>query len=75
MKEKLIIDFDGGYGYSTGFLEETFGGMIRKGYALSELLNHMNFISNEEPEIIMQVITYMKEEEQRQMKLKTMRQK
>lgn len=30
--ENLVIDFDGGYGYSSGFLEESFGGFIRKGY-------------------------------------------
>lgn len=28
--EKLIIDLDGGYGYATTFLEEAFGGLIRK---------------------------------------------
>lgn len=62
---KLIIDLDGGYGYSTGFLEETFGGLIRKGYHCNDLLEHMVFIYNEEPDIIEEIITYMKEEEER----------
>lgn len=28
--EKLIINLDGGYGYGSSFLEEAFGGLIRK---------------------------------------------
>ncbi len=63
--QKLVIDFDGGYGYSTGFLEEAFGGMIRKGYNCKELLEHMVFIYTEEPDRIAEIITYMEEEQER----------
>jgi len=29
-KEELIVDLDGGYGYGSSFLEESFGGLVRK---------------------------------------------
>lgn len=29
-KENLVIDLDGGYGYGSSFLEEAFGGLVRK---------------------------------------------
>lgn len=28
--KKLTVDLDGGYGYGSSFLEETFGGLVRK---------------------------------------------
>lgn len=28
--EELIVDLDGGYGYGSSFLEESFGGLVRK---------------------------------------------
>lgn len=28
--EKLIINLDGGYGYGSSFIEEVFGGLVRK---------------------------------------------
>lgn len=28
--ERLIVNLDGGYGYGSSFLEETFGGLVRK---------------------------------------------
>ena len=30
--EELIVDLDGGYGYGSSFLEESFGGLVRKLY-------------------------------------------
>jgi len=68
-EEKLIIDLDGGYGYSTGFLEETFGGLIRKGYSIEDL-NLISFVSDEEPELIDTILTYIKEENDRTNKRK-----
>lgn len=57
--QKLTIDFDGGYGYPTSFLEEAFGGLARI-YAPSEVLNVLEFISNDEPALIDEVISYIK---------------
>ena len=28
--EELIVNLDGGYGYGSSFLEESFGGLVRK---------------------------------------------
>ena len=60
-KEKLIIDFDGGYGYGTSFLEESFGGLVRKGFDKEEIIKNIDFISEEEPELIEKVKKYIKE--------------
>ena len=61
---KLIIDFDGGYGYPITFLEEAFGGLVRKGYSGIDLLNNTIFVSNEEPKIIEDIKKLILEEEQ-----------
>lgn len=29
-KENLVVNLDGGYGYGSSFLEETFGGLVRR---------------------------------------------
>lgn len=71
-KEPLVVDFDGSYGYSTGFLEEIFGGMIRKGYSMNDLLNIIKFISKEEPGLISTIFRYMSEEQERQSKIKSL---
>lgn len=64
-ERKLVIDFDGGYGYNVGFLEEVFGGLIRKGYRALDLINNIVFISEEEPKIIEDITNFMLEEDQR----------
>lgn len=63
--KKLVVDLDGGYGYSTGFLEETFGGLIRKGYTCKDLLENIVLIYTEEPNRIAEIIKYMTDEEER----------
>lgn len=57
--EKLIIDLDGGYGYSVGFLEEAFGGLVRKGYNKELLLETLIIISNEEQDLIDEIRNYI----------------
>ena len=56
--EKLTIDFDGGYGYPTSFLEEAFGGLARI-YGSVEVLNILDFISLDEPALIDEVKEYI----------------
>ena len=74
--EKLTINFDGGYGYGTGFLEESFGGLVRDGYDGKELLENINFISNDNPDVIIKVIKFIKEEmERNNKKVKTYKSK
>lgn len=53
-QEKLLIDFDGGYGYPTSFLEEAFGGLVRS-YSKEQVKNILRYVSTEEPALILAV--------------------
>lgn len=57
---KLLIDFDGGYGYPTSFLEEAFGGAVRVTKD-KNLMSILEFKSDEEPALINEVKKYMKD--------------
>lgn len=35
--EKIVIELDGTRGYGSSFLEEAFGGLVRKGFSKNEL--------------------------------------
>lgn len=58
-REKLLIDLDGGYGYGSSFLEEAFGGLVRKLGKVDLLLFEIK--SDEEPQLVDDVMNYMKE--------------
>lgn len=55
----IYIDFDGGFGYGSNFLEEVFGGLIRIGHTKEQLLTQLHFISNDDPFLIDEVLTYL----------------
>ena len=57
-KDKLIIDLDGGYGYSTSFLEEAFGGLARQ-YDPKEVVADIELISQDEPALIEEIKGYI----------------
>lgn len=59
--EKLIINFDGGYGYASSFLEEAFGGMVRQGYDAKDMIKRIVFVTEDEPELEKRCIKYIKE--------------
>lgn len=59
-KIKLIVDLDGTIGYGTSWLEEVFGGLARK-YKKSDVLEIIEFISNEEPYLIDDIKQYIKD--------------
>ena len=56
---KLDIDFDGCYGFGTSFLEEAFGGLVRK-YKKRGVLNLINIISTEDDTIAPLIEKYIK---------------
>lgn len=58
LNEKLIINFDGGYGYLISFLEEAFGGLARK-YGSNRVLKTLEFKSDEEETLIDKVNSYI----------------
>lgn len=60
--EKLIIDFDGTFGYPTSFLEEAFGGLKEK-YDKELILKTLVFISNDEIGLIDEVKGYIESNE------------
>ncbi len=59
--EKLIINLDGGYGYGSGFLEESFGGMVRMGYDGKKMLKKMVIITEDEPGLEDKIKNYINE--------------
>ena len=61
-EEKLIIQFDGGYGYASCFLEEAFGGLIRLGFSYDIVLDTLELISIEDPSVIDSITKYITEE-------------
>lgn len=58
--DKIIINLDGTEGYPTSFSEEAFGGLARI-YPIDDVLNKLEFISDEEPDLIDEIIKYIKE--------------
>lgn len=59
-KKKLVINLDGGYGYPTSFLEEAFGGLARL-FGSKIVLDTIELISEDEPAIIDEIKSYIKE--------------
>ncbi len=59
---KLVIDLDGTEGYSSSFLEESFGGLIRNDHiSYKEILEHVELRSLEEPYLIDEISRYLKD--------------
>lgn len=56
--EQLIIDLDGGYGFPTSFLEESFGGLARR-FDPAEVKKTLSFISNDEPTLVDEIQSYI----------------
>lgn len=56
--EKLIVDLDGTYGYATSFLEETFGGLVRK-LKMCDYQSSMEIKSDEDPALINLINKYI----------------
>jgi len=63
-KETIHIVLDGAYGYAISFLEEAFGGLVRK-LGKQEVLNKLEFECNDEPDLINQILKYINEAEKK----------
>ena len=59
-KTKLLIDLDGPAGYATSFLEESFGGLARV-YSSEEVLETLEFKSEDDVYLKDDIISYIKE--------------
>ncbi len=53
----LVLELDGTRGYGSSFLEEAFGGLVRAGYAASELVSRIKFKSND-PSLVSEINSY-----------------
>lgn len=62
--EKLIVDLDGCYGYATSFLEESFGGLVRK-IRKKGILNNIILKSEEDESLIELIKQYVKDAEEK----------
>lgn len=51
---------DGTYGFASSFLEEAFGGIVRKGFSASELEGRLNLISDEDSHLPHQIWRYVR---------------
>lgn len=64
--DMIRVDLDGTAGYGSSFLEEAFGGLVRKGInwqSVTALCDRM--ISEEDPSLIDEIKSYVEEEGQR----------
>lgn len=60
--DSVFIDLDGTEGYGSSFLEEAFGGLVRKhGYSSSELAERLSFKSEEDDSFISEILQYIQE--------------
>ena len=55
----LVIDFDGVFGYGSSFLEEAFGGLVRKGIEREKLEKLKKNLKSKDQYIIEEVISYI----------------
>lgn len=61
---KVLVILDGTMGYATSFLEESFGGLVRKlgnKFTNKAIFDKFEFISNEEPACIEEIKKYIME--------------
>ncbi len=57
----VTIDLDGVFGYPSSFLEEAFGGLVRKGFLANELEGRLNIIGKTQLHVKHQIWTYIRE--------------
>jgi hypothetical protein len=58
--EALVVDLDGAAGYSTSFLEASFGGLARL-HPNDDVLMHIHLVSTVEPYLIDEITLYVAE--------------
>ncbi|OGU16086.1 MAG: hypothetical protein A2X61_13315 [Ignavibacteria bacterium GWB2_35_12] len=57
---KLVVDLDGSAGYASSFLDEAFRGLSSK-FGKDIVLKNLEIITNEEPYLYEEIISYIKE--------------
>ena len=60
--EIITIELDGTFGYPPSFLEEAFGGLVRiKKWTKDEILERLEFISNEDSSLPEKIKNYIRD--------------
>lgn len=57
---KIVVLLDDALGYGSSFLEEAFGGLVRRGYSADEVLNRID-LRTDDPSLIDEITSYIKE--------------
>jgi hypothetical protein len=57
--KNVVIDLDGVLGYGSSFLEEAFGGLIRHGFRVDDVLSHLKFLSRTDPTVEREIRGYI----------------
>lgn len=57
----LVVDLEGTYGYTSSFLEEAFGGLVRNYKSVNEVVKVLRLISTNRPYYIDEVCEYLEE--------------
>ena len=58
--KRLVVNLDGCYGLATSFLEEAFGGLVRK-EKNRDILSILEIVSEDRPNLKEKIIGYIKE--------------
>jgi hypothetical protein len=62
---KIEINLDGTEGFGSSFLEEAFGGLVRKGWTSAQIEEKISFFSEEDPTLIAEILGYIRDAGQR----------
>jgi hypothetical protein len=57
LHDVITVELDGTRGMGSSFLEEAFGGLVRRGFAPSELLRRIQFVTSD-PSLIAEIQGY-----------------
>jgi STAS-like domain of unknown function (DUF4325) len=57
--EQVSVDLDGTEGYGSSFLEEAFGGLVRKGYLSGDELHKRLDIQSSDPSFVKEIFSYI----------------
>ncbi|SUW63276.1 Uncharacterised protein [Buttiauxella agrestis] len=55
----VCVDFDGVFGYGSSFLEEAFGGLVRKGISRNKIESLKKNLKSKDPSLTAEVVSYI----------------
>lgn len=58
--EKLVVEMDDAIGYGSSFLEEAFGGLVRQGYSVDQVLSSIE-IDSFDDSLVEEIAEYIRD--------------